>query len=85
MALGNRDYLSSSFFTSMGDAATSAVISLLRGLVMISVGIVLYPILFGNHGIWLVIPAAELVTLACCYFLVRKRLKALAGLTPSGC
>ena len=66
--------LSSSFFTSMGDAATSAIISLLRGLIMTTVGIVLYPVLFGHHGIWLVIPVAELVTLACCFFLVKKRL-----------
>lgn len=71
--LNGANIISSSFFTSMGDARTSVIISLLRGLLMIVIGIAIYPILFGSHGIWMVIPAAEVVTFAYSQYILRKK------------
>ncbi|EJW97717.1 MATE efflux family protein [gut metagenome] len=71
--LNGANILSSSFFTSMGDARTSVVISLLRGLVLIATGIFVYPLLLGEHGIWLVIPAAEAITFLYCCFLLKNK------------
>lgn len=71
--LNGANILSSSFFTSMGDARTSVIISLSRGLVLIATGIFLYPLLLGEKGIWLVIPAAETITFVYCCFLLRKK------------
>lgn len=68
-----QNILSSSLFTSMGDARTSVVISLLRGLVLIVAGIVMFPFVLGDTGIWLVVPAAEVLTLFYCWFIVKKK------------
>ncbi len=68
-----QNILSSSLFTSMGDARTSVVISLMRGLLLVVIGIFILPLIFGNTGIWLVIPLAELVTLFYCLVIVRKK------------
>lgn len=66
--------LFSSFFTSLGDAKTSIIISLMRGLILICAGIMLYPVLFGMTGIWLTIPAAELITFIIGFMLIKRRL-----------
>lgn len=71
--LNGANILASSFFTSRGDALTSAIISFLRGLVLIMIGIMIYPLLFGNNGIWLVIPVAELITAVYCWLAFRKK------------
>ena len=71
--LNGANILASSFFTSRGDALTSAIISFLRGLVLIVIGIMIYPLLFGNNGIWLVIPVAELITAVYCWLAFRKK------------
>lgn len=59
---------SSSLFTALSNGRISATISFMRSLVFLSIGILLLPLLFGTHGIWLSIPFAEagtfLVTLA---------------------
>lgn len=68
-----QNILSSSLFTSMGDARTSVVISLMRGLLLVVIGILILPLIFGNTGIWLVIPLSELVTLFYCLVIVRKK------------
>lgn len=68
-----QNILSSSLFTSMGDARTSVVISLMRGLLLVVIGIFILPLIFGNTGIWLVIPLSELVTLFYCLVIVRKK------------
>lgn len=68
-----QNILSSSLFTSMGDARTSVVISLMRGLLLVVIGIFILPLVFGNTGIWLVIPLSELVTLFYCLVIVRKK------------
>lgn len=71
--LNGANILSSSFFTSMGDARTSAYISMLRGLVMTSFGLLIYPLFFGEYGIWLVIPVAEVVTAFYTWHVLRKK------------
>lgn len=71
--LNGANILASSFFTSRGDALTSAIISFLRGLILIILGIVTYPLLFGSNGIWLVIPISELITFIYCWFALRKK------------
>ena len=65
--------ISSSFFTSMGCAGKSAIISLMRGLLLIVIGILLYPKWFGDYGIWMVIPIAEGITFITCLFLIRNK------------
>lgn len=70
--LNGANILSSSFFTSRGDALTSAIISFLRGLLLIVIGIAICPLLLGNNGIWLTIPLAELITAFYCWFAFKK-------------
>lgn len=74
--LNGINILFSSFFTSLGDAKRSVIISLMRGLVLICTGIILYPLLFGMAGIWITIPAAEFITFIIGITLVRRRLTA---------
>ena len=64
--------LVSGYFTAIGNAKWSVVVSLLRGLVFIALGIYWFPHWFGLEGIWYVIPAAELCTLLVALFLLRK-------------
>ena len=64
----------SSFFTSMGDARTSVVISLLRGLIFISIGLFIFPRLFDADGVWFAIPFAELCTLIIALIILRYKL-----------
>jgi Na+-driven multidrug efflux pump len=56
--------IASSYFTSLGDARTSAVISALRSLLLISVFILVLPRLLGDTGIWLSVPLTETITFA---------------------
>lgn len=51
----------SSFFTSLGDGLTSALISFLRTLVFQCLAVIIFPMLLGVDGIWLSIAAAELL------------------------
>lgn len=67
--------LASSYFTAMGNAKLSVVISLLRGLVFVAVGIYLLPKLLGIEGVWYAIPLAEVATLCVSIILVGRSLK----------
>lgn len=67
--------LSSSYFTAIGNAKLSIVISMLRGLVFVGIGILVYPSIFGIHAIWYDIPIAEACTLLVSFWLVRKSLR----------
>lgn len=62
--LNGYNMAASSYFTSLGDAKTSAVISSLRSLLLISVFILVLPPMFGDTGIWLAVPLTEAVTFA---------------------
>lgn len=66
--------LSSSYFTAIGNAKISIIISMLRGLVFVGIGILVYPTIFGINAIWYDIPIAEACTLLVSIWLVRKSL-----------
>ena len=51
------------YFTALGEAKTSIVISAARGLVFVLVGVTVLPIFMGITGVWAAIPLAELLTL----------------------
>lgn len=70
--------LSASYFTALANAKISIIISLLRGLVFVAIGIAVFPLIWGIDGIWLAVPSAELATLGISYLLVRRSLKKTA-------
>ncbi len=59
MALG---ILGSGYFTALEQAAKSLTIALLRGLILIMIGLAVFPIFWGAEGIWLTTVFAEGVT-----------------------
>lgn len=74
--------LASSYFTAIGNARLSVVISLLRSCVFVIFGILVYPLLFGIESIWFDVPIAELCTLSVSFWLVRRELARQSVLTP---
>lgn len=65
--------ISSFYFTSIGKAKESAVISSLRGLVVLLICIFILPKLFGMTGVWLVALITEAVTfLVSMYYIYRN-------------
>ena len=67
--------LASSYFTAIGNAKISIIISALRALVFVSIGILVLPACFGIEAIWFDIPIAETCTLFVSFWLVSKSLK----------
>lgn len=64
----------SSFFTSLGDGFTSALLSFLRVLVFQCGAVLLFPFVWKLDGIWLSIPAAEAMAAAVTVlFLIGKK------------
>lgn len=53
----------SNLFTSIGNGKISAIISISRSLVFVSICIILLPYFIGVNGIWLAIPIAEAITI----------------------
>ncbi|MGL6115110.1 MAG: MATE family efflux transporter [Cetobacterium sp.] len=53
----------SGYFTSIGNGKISAIISILRSLIFVILGVVILPNLIGVSGIWLTITVAELGTI----------------------
>lgn len=51
------------YFTSVGQAKYSLIISVLRGIGLLSVFMLLLPPVLGIRGIWLTVPLAEIITL----------------------
>ncbi|UCZ56389.1 MATE family efflux transporter [Desulfurispirillum indicum] len=66
-------------FTALGEAKNSLVISVLRGLVFVLIGVTVLPVFFGIHGVWLAIPLAEVLSLGVALLLVRRIYKRLSG------
>lgn len=56
------DVISSMYFTSIGDAKSSAIISLLRGIILLLLFTFTFPIFWGLKGIWAVTPTTEVLT-----------------------
>lgn len=64
---------SSSLFTALSNGLISAILSVLRTLVFILIGIVLLPIIFKSDGIWLSVPFAELLSFVLSFYFLRKQ------------
>lgn len=64
--------ITSFYFTSIGRAKESAIISALRGLVVLLICIFTLPALFGMLGVWLVAPVTEVVTLPISIYFILK-------------
>lgn len=63
----------SGYYTSMGDALASVIISASRGILFISAGVFLLPQFLGINGVWLTPPFAELMTVLVCLIIGRVR------------
>lgn len=68
----------SGYFTALGNGLTSAVISLLRSLVLVVVFIAVLPLLLEENGIWLTMPFSEAATV-----LVAVQLYRMQGRQPA--
>lgn len=68
--------ISSFYFTSIGKAFESAVISFSRGLVVLLICIFALPALFGMTGVWLAAPVTETVTMALVIFFLHRESRA---------
>ena len=60
----------SSLFTSLSNGLLSALISFIRGIIVLAPLIVLMPIVMGPEGVWFAVPLTEVVTVAISAFLV---------------
>lgn len=69
----------SGYFTALGNGLTSAVISLLRSLVLVVVFIAVLPLLLEENGIWLTMPFSEAATVLVAVQLYRMQGRPLAA------
>lgn len=56
------DVINSMYFTSCGDAKSSAIISALRGIVLLLGFTLILPAVFGMTGVWMAAPCTEILT-----------------------
>lgn len=61
----------SSFFTALNDGRTSAILSFLRTMGFLAAMLALLPALIGVDGVWLAVPAAELLCGVCTLLFLR--------------
>jgi Na+-driven multidrug efflux pump len=64
--------ITSFYFTGIGFAKESALISSLRSLLLLLLNIFILPIMFGDLGIWLIAPVTETITLLVAVILIKK-------------
>ncbi|MBX7307755.1 MATE family efflux transporter [Clostridium chauvoei] len=64
--------LASAYFTALEDAKTSIIISMLRGIIFISIGIIILSLFLDINGVWLTVTFAELMTVIISYRLMKK-------------
>lgn len=69
------DVINSMYFTSCGDALSSAVISSLRGIVILLAFILIFPAVWGMTGVWMAAPATEVITAIVSVLLIIKQKK----------
>lgn len=69
----------SGYFTALGNGLTSAVISLLRSLVLVVLFIAVLPLLLEENGIWLTMPFSEAATVLVAVQLYRMQGRPLAA------
>lgn len=58
--------MASFYYTAIGRAKESAVISMARGLVILLIALCILPQFLGINGVWLVAPVTEIITVAIC-------------------
>lgn len=63
---------SSSLFTALSNGKISAVISFMRTLIFIVLGIFFLPMIFQVNGIWLAVPFAEILSILVSLFFIRR-------------
>jgi len=71
--------ITSFYFTSIGKAKESALISASRGLVVLLGCIIILPLIWGITGVWLVAPITEAITLILCLGLLAAEQKDSPG------
>lgn len=64
--------LFSGYFTSIGDALSSIIVAVCRGMIFILLGITILPQFIGISGVWMTVPVAEVLTLLVVIFLFKK-------------
>ena len=69
------DVTGSMYFTSCGDAKSSAIISSLRGIVLLLAFIQIFPEIFGMNGVWMASPCAETLTAIVTFVLIRRQVR----------
>ena len=69
------DVINSMYFTSCGDACSSALISSLRGIVLLLGFTFLFSALWGMTGVWLAAPVTEVLTTIVSVWLITKQKK----------
>lgn len=69
------DVTGSMYFTSCGDAKSSAIISSLRGIVLLLAYILIFPAIFGMNGVWMTSPCAETLTAIVTFVLIRRQVR----------
>ena len=62
----------SGMFTALSNGVVSAVLAFSRSFVFMLITMIVLPLLFGVNGIWLAMPAAELMALALSAFMFLK-------------
>lgn len=67
------DVINSMYFTSCGDAKSSALISSLRGLVLLLIFTFVFPAIWGMTGVWMTTPATETLTAVVSAWLIRRQ------------
>lgn len=80
--LNGFNILTASYFTALEDAKTSIIVSLLRGVVLVSINLTVLPMIWGIHGIWLAVPLAELCAFFVSLILIRRSLSKSYRLQP---
>lgn len=69
------DVINSMYFTSCGDAKSSALISSLRGIVLLLAFILILPVLLGMNDVWLATPCTEILTVIVSLCLIHAQQK----------
>ena len=69
------DVINSMYFTSCGDALSSALISSLRGIILLLTFTFIFPAIWGMTGVWMVAPATEALTAIVSIWLITKQMK----------
>lgn len=62
----------SGFFTALNDGKTSAILSLFRTLVFLIIPMLILPVIFDVDGVWLSMPAAEVLSILLSIFCFKK-------------